>query len=131
MAVLYFLAAFVMFAGAAALSKGHVWGMANGVRYPVTEGPARAPYMALLGLMPLVLGWGLWSMQNWARMITLVLSIVYCFPLAWQMVGLLAGPLNGVRGAFLVWTILQAAINAAVVYYLLQSRIARAFHEAW
>ena len=73
-----------------------------------------------------LLGWGLWKLKNWARLITIVFAII----------GVLFGlfGLFGVLAHFnvfaLVVTLIPLAINALIAWYLLQKDVAAAFQGA-
>jgi hypothetical protein len=81
---------------------------------------------AIFGIVCLVfaalyalIGWGMWGLKNWARIVTLVL------------VGL--GALNGLYGLvthFNVFGIVVLAIQALIIWYLLKPDVAGAFKGA-
>jgi|SRR5579864_7794846 len=97
----------------------------------------RAPYLALLALLPAALGLGLWYLQNWARMITLGLMVLEVISGAYRMVtaGILAAFLYrpGFTSPALLFfmVLLRLLLSGAIAIYLLRPRVAKAFQEAW
>jgi hypothetical protein len=70
-----------------------------------------------------LLGWGLWKLKNWARIVTIVLAALG-----------IAGALLGLAGAFLhfgmfllVLTLVRLAICGLILWYLLQPNVSAAF----
>lgn len=113
------------------------YGMAQGEvyirisRWEVVEDLAsRAPYLALLALLPAALAVGLYLMANWARVVALIL---YCMLLFFCMFGWFnLITLNGkIPTALFNGLLLYTAASAWVLIYLLRPSIARAFREAY
>ena len=73
------------------------------------------PYMALLvGTVWGLIGWGLFRLHNWARLVTVAVMVL---GVAW-----LVPKISGAElGAPLLWYGLQIALRAAAAWYLVQS----------
>ena len=94
----------------------------------------RAPYVALLALGCGIIAFGLWEMQNWARLITIGLSglgfIRTGFVLLMHTVFAEAVPRRG--SSMLVWfLVVNMAVNGLIVWYLMSDDVSKAFREAW
>jgi hypothetical protein len=132
--ILYFLGAACMvllgvlllvgggMAGAAMKDSGSTGGMA----LLATMGVAGAIACFVLALLPGAVGWGMWSLKNWARIAALVLAIL----------GLLTNGL-GLLGSLLHFEIVTFTIGAIivgiyiwVVLYLLKPHVKTAFGAA-
>src|SRR3972149_12029915 len=77
----------------------------------------------VLSLIPLLIGWGLWKLKNWARIITLVLmALGALLALLGVALGGLAGEMfsAGFSGVFLL-------ICAWIIWYLLRPHVKEAF----
>lgn len=70
-----------------------------------------------------VLGWNLLRLKEWARMVTLVLSVLGGLGAALGFIAALAQ----FRPFFLVVTLVRLSINLAIIWYLTQPRIRQAF----
>ena len=133
-AVLYFLSAACLallgvllivgggMAGAAMKDSGSTGGMA----LLATMGVAGAIACFVMALIPGVVGWGMWSLKNWARIVALVLAGL----------GLLTNGL-GLLGSLMHFEIITFTIGAIivglyvwVVIYLLKPHVKAAFGAA-
>jgi len=70
-----------------------------------------------------VLGWGMWSLKNWARIITMVFS---CIGLLFGGLGLIFA-LMRFNMFSLVFVMIRLAINGLILWYLLQPDVKAAF----
>ena len=70
--LLWIVWAVFLFTAAADMWHGRVGGYGYVVlQFPDRHLTERAPYVGVFGLVFLVVGFGLWAMQNWARILTL------------------------------------------------------------
>ena len=94
---------------------------------------SRAPYLALLAILPVALSIGLWLMANWARRLTLGVFGVALVRSVIAWVGLLVFSANGVRIPRFAFNFLfvETLVCALVVFYLLRPGVVRAFREAY
>jgi hypothetical protein len=86
-------------------------------------GAAAGVVFLIFGVISFVLGWGLWKLKNWARLITIILLALS-----------VAGSLFGLVGVFahftvfgLIWTLVWVAIYALIIWYLLKADVKAAF----
>jgi hypothetical protein len=70
-----------------------------------------------------LLGWGLWKLKNWARIITIIFAVIGA---AFQLFGLLA-VFAHFNVMSLVFTLLFLAISGLIIWYLLQASVSAAF----
>jgi RNA polymerase subunit RPABC4/transcription elongation factor Spt4 len=57
----------------------------------------------IIGLLDLVVGWGLWTLQSWARMAAIVLAVI----------GLLAFPIGTIISIIILWYLFKPEVKAA------------------
>lgn len=91
-------------------------------------GTGIAVVFLILGIVLLIMGWGLWALQDWARVATIIVSILVV--------------MGGLGGGLVVWGIVALAFilpyvgvlaltlliaHAWMIYYLLQPDVAAAF----
>ena len=84
----WFLALVVL----AVLSRSTLAGLLNRLavagEHPLLRLGALLPvYFAAMALVIAVIGWGLWTYQNWSRLLTIVLLAVTLVATAWQTLG--------------------------------------------
>lgn len=72
--------------------------------------------LLLFALLYIAMGFGMWAMKNWARILTLIFAVIW---LASAMVRLFAFPTP--------FHILRAAVDVAILVYLLLPDVKRAF----
>lgn len=70
----------------------------------------------VLGVIALVLAWGLWMLKPWAFWITVVLEVI----------SLISAVISIVTGSFTTTVVVQAVIALAILIYLLADRNVRA-----
>lgn len=81
---------------------------------------------ALIGAaVSALLGWGMWSLKEWARILQIVFAgLGACV----QALGALVS-LTHVRIFLLVWHLVFLAVNALIVWYLIQPHVKAAFAQ--
>jgi hypothetical protein len=100
------------------------------------QGQGSAGFLAGLGalagvvllafaVLDFLLGWGLWKLKNWARMITVVFTAFGAVLQVISLVGLLA---HFNVFAF-VWTLFVLAIEVLIIWYLLKADVKAAFTQ--
>ena len=82
-------------------------------------GGALSVFFFVVAAIAALLGWGLWSLKNWARIAVIVLSALGA------VLSLLA--LLNFSSAIIVGVIIRLAINGVIIWYLLQPNVAAAF----
>jgi hypothetical protein len=122
-----FAAAFML---AVSYGMGHGQVSARVSRQVIGDLASRAPYLALLAILPVALSFGLFLMANWARILALFMyciSLLGCI-LVWTNLLTLDARINTTFfNVLLVWT----GFCGWAVIYLLRSSVARAFREAY
>ncbi|HEX7288606.1 MAG TPA: hypothetical protein VF532_20645 [Candidatus Angelobacter sp.] len=76
-------------------------------------------FAALYGFV----GWGLWTLREWARIVTIVLTAIGA---VFQLPGLFSSLLHFRIGAF-IWIACWLAIYAAIIWYLLKPEVKGVF----
>lgn len=105
-------------------------GVSRGV---VKDLASRAPYLAILAILPATVGIGLYLMANWARILALVLyclSLLACMS-GWLNLMVLQASNVKIPEAAFNSLLLQTAVYGCVVIYLFRPRVQRAFHDAY
>jgi hypothetical protein len=82
-------------------------------------GGALSVFCFIFAAIGALLGWGLWTLKNWARIILIVLASL-------GALGSLLALLN-LSSAIIVGVVIRLAINGLVIWYLLQPNVAAAF----
>lgn len=82
-------------------------------------GGAISIFFFIIGAICALLGWGLWTLKNWARMVVIVLSAL---GLVLSLLALLQ-----FSAAVLVGLIIRVAINGLIIWYLLKPEVKAAF----
>jgi len=82
-------------------------------------GGALSVFCFIFATIGALLGWGLWTLKNWARIIVMVFAIL-------GALGTLLALLN-LSSAIIVGVVIRLAINGLVIWYLLQPNVAAAF----
>ncbi len=70
-----------------------------------------------------LLGWGLWTLKNWARIVTIVLMGIN---ILFALLGLL-GTLAHFNLFTLIWTLFWIAVYGLIIWYLLKPDVKAAF----
>lgn len=76
--------------------------------------------MILFGAFPIVIGWGLWHLKDWAWMMALILSI---FSITLSVVQLFLGQLHPLIH------LMNLGISIVVLVYLFNPSVKKAFHH--
>lgn len=86
-------------------------------------GAALGVVILIFAALDALLGWGLWKLKNWARIITIVLMVI---SIGLQLFGLV-GILAHFNLFSLILSVVFIAIYAWIVWYLLQPNVKAAF----
>ena len=133
LAVLYFLGAVFCLLGGIGMMMGggmmatllNQQGQGSGGAAGLMAGLGAAFGVVILifAALDALLGWGLWKLKNWARIITIVLMVI---SIGLQLFGLV-GILAHFNLFSLILTVVFVAIYAWIVWYLLQPNVKAAF----
>lgn len=87
-------------------------------------GVAAGAFLLIMAVIGAVLGWGLWTLQEWAR----ILMIIF------QGIGLVLGIVGMFALAFfhpvgVVFRLVRIAINGVIIWYLVQPNVVAAFRK--
>jgi hypothetical protein len=88
-------------------------------------GAAAGVFIIIIGGISALLGFGLWKLKGWARIVSIVL---YGISGALQLLGLL-GTLAHFNVLALVWSVFWVAVDAFVIWYLLKPEVKAAFQS--
>jgi hypothetical protein len=88
-------------------------------------GAAAGVFIIIIGGVSALLGFGLWKLKGWARIVSIVL---YGISGALQLLGLL-GTLAHFNVLALVWSVFWVAVDAFVIWYLLKPEVKAAFQS--
>lgn len=80
-------------------------------------------FIIIIGGVSALVGFGLWNLKNWARIVSLVL---FGLSIAMQLLGLL-GSLAHFNVFAVVWSMFWIAVDAFVIWYLLKPEVRAAF----
>jgi hypothetical protein len=89
-------------------------------------GALGAVFFFLMAIVSAAIGYGMWNLQNWSR----IVSIALC------CLGILAGFLGMMTGVirfhpfFMMGSIFRMAVAAIIIWYLFQPHVKRAFGTA-
>jgi uncharacterized membrane protein (DUF2068 family) len=75
-----------------------------------------------IALVTAVIAWGLWTLQEWARILTIIFNGIF---LALGILGMFA--LAFFHPAGVVFRLVRLAINGVIIWYLLQPEVVAAF----
>jgi hypothetical protein len=98
-------------AGATGVGIGMLVGVVGGIAF------------LIIAALHVLVAWGMWTLKNWARMVTLVLAAIGA---VMQVFGVL-GSLLHFHIFALIWSMIVLGINALIVWYLLQPQVKAAF----
>lgn len=73
-----------------------------------------------------ILGWGLWTLKNWARIVVIALS---CLRLAFLGLFTLLALLH-FHILTIVWNFFWMGVSGVIIWYLLQPHVRQAFTSA-
>lgn len=85
-------------------------------------GVAAGAFLLVMAMVTAVIGWGLWTLQEWARILTII----------FQGIGLALSVLSLFALAFLhpvgiVFRLVRITIHGLIIWYLLQPEVVAAF----
>jgi hypothetical protein len=86
-------------------------------------GAAAGVFIIIIGGVGALVGYGLWKLKGWARIVSIVL---FAISAVMQLFGLL-GTLAHFNVFAFVWTVFWIAVDAFVIMYLLKPEVKAAF----
>jgi hypothetical protein len=86
-------------------------------------GAAAGVVCLIIGAIDFLLGWGLWKLKNWARIITLILMAI---GVVFGLIGLV-GTLLHFNLFSLILTLIYLAVYCLIIWYLLRADVRAAF----
>lgn len=86
-------------------------------------GAAAGVFIIIMGGVSALLGFGLWKLKGWARIVSIVLFAINA---VFQLLGIL-GTLAHFSLFALVWGVFWVAVDAFVIWYLLKPEVKAAF----
>jgi hypothetical protein len=86
-------------------------------------GAAAGVVIIICGGISALIGFGLWKLKGWARIVSIVL---YGISAALQLLGLL-GSLAHFNAFAVIWSVFWIAVDAFVIWYLLKPEVKAAF----
>ena len=88
-------------------------------------GAAAGVFIIIVGGVSALVGFGLWKLKEWARVVSIVL---YGISAALQLLGLL-GSLAHFNAFAVIWSVFWVAVDAFVIWYLLKPEVKAAFQQ--
>jgi len=88
-------------------------------------GAAAGVFIIIVGGVSALVGFGLWKLKEWARIVSIVL---YGISAALQLLGLL-GSLAHFNAFAVIWSVFWVAVDAFVIMYLLKPEVKAAFRQ--
>jgi hypothetical protein len=88
-------------------------------------GAAAGVFIIIIGGIAALVGFGLWKLKGWARVVSIVL---YGISAALQLLGLL-GSLAHFNAFAVIWSVFWVAIDALIIWYLLKPEVKAAFQQ--
>jgi len=88
-------------------------------------GAAAGVFIIIVGGVSALVGFGLWKLKGWARIVSIVL---YGISAAFQLLGIL-GTLAHFNLFGLIWGVFWIAVDAFVIWYLLKPEVKAAFQS--
>ncbi|HEY6967640.1 MAG TPA: hypothetical protein VJA94_00310 [Candidatus Angelobacter sp.] len=128
LSVLWTVAAILLLLAAWEMSNG----MLGGQKAPSWLAPElvqRAPYLAIFGVAFGIVAFGLWDLQNWARITVLICSSIDLVFSGYTLVGAFAAGATDSAGFWIL--MLRTAIDATICVYLMRDVVAKIFQESW
>ena len=134
LAILYFIgAALCLLGGIGMMLGGGVLGTivsqqggqgsAGAAGFFAGLGAVAGVFMIIMGGVGALVGFGLWKLKGWARIVAIVLAGISA---AFQLLGLL-GSLAHFNLFAVVWGLFWIAIDALIIWYLLKPEVKSAF----
>ncbi len=125
-AVFAVLGALLMFVGGAALTALGGRGTMGLAMLGGMGAAVAGVFCLFLGVVYGVVGYGLWTLQNWGRVIALVLIAI---GLVFAALGVLTSLVH-FRIGILLWQLIVGAIDVWIITYLLKPHVKQAFGAA-
>ncbi len=103
LAILYFLQGFLAILAGAIFASFEVFGLFG---FALVCGSV----LIIIGIIDFIIGWGLWSLQSWARIVAIIFAVI----------GLLNFPIGTIISIIVLWYLFKPEIKAAfegVPYY--------------
>jgi len=121
LAALLFIVAFGLLGGAAGQA-----GESGGMAVLMGLGAVAGVILLVIALIPLALGYGLWKLKNWARILVIVFSILGVLSnLAGAAIPLMTGePVSAVS------SVIGLGVNGLILWYMFQPHVKQAFGAA-
>jgi uncharacterized membrane protein (DUF2068 family) len=88
-------------------------------------GAAAGVFIIIMGGVAALMGFGLWKLKEWARIVSIVLAGIGA---ALQLLGLL-GTLAHFNVLAVIWGIFWLAIDALIIWYLIKPEVKAAFQQ--
>jgi uncharacterized membrane protein (DUF2068 family) len=88
-------------------------------------GAAAGVFIIIVGGVSALVGFGLWKLKEWARIVSIVLCGISA---AFQLLGLL-GSLAHFNAFAVIWSIFWIAVDAFIIWYLLKPEVKAAFRQ--
>jgi hypothetical protein len=117
LAILNYLLGAIVLAVGIALRSGTMGEPPLGTPMPFGSMQTAANLFIFLGALSVLLGWGLWTLHNWAR----ILMIVSC------VLGLIMAALGLVSEATRPEAVFELAVNTIVMLYLIKPQVKQVF----
>lgn len=105
-------------AGALMTGRGHAGGM-----FLAGLGAGLAVVLGIFAALIAILAWGLWTLKNWARVLTIIFAALGVLGAA----GLLMMGMTHINFGLMVVAFVRAAISGIIIWYLLQPHVKAAF----
>lgn len=86
-------------------------------------GAAAGVFFLVLAAVAVLLGWGLWKLKEWARIVTIVFAATGA---VFALIGMFA-VLGHFAAVGIVVGLIRLAINGLIIWYLLQPHVKAAF----
>ena len=95
--------------------------------------PQRAPFAVVFGLISGIIAFGMWDLQNWARMVTIGISVLDLIRtgLALFIVSVWINPFMHLGNLGILFLVASVTINLIIIVYLRRPAVTKAFKEAW
>jgi uncharacterized membrane protein (DUF2068 family) len=88
-------------------------------------GAAAGVFIIIIGGVAALVGFGLWKLKEWARIVSIVLAGISA---ALQLLGLL-GSLAHFNAFAVIWGVFWVAVDAFIIMYLLKPEVKAAFQQ--
>ena len=89
-------------------------------------GAVGAVFFFIMAAVSAVVGWGMWSLQNWARIVSVVFS---CLAILGGFLGMMTGLVH-FHPFGMMFSLFRMAVAALIIWYLFQPHVKSAFGTA-